>query len=28
MESDRQWCRDHKSDWDHSKYDIDIYMHH
>jgi hypothetical protein len=27
MDSDRQWCRDHKADWDHSTFDIGIYMH-
>lgn len=28
MDSDRQWCRDHKVDWDHDRYDRDNYMHH
>ena len=27
MESDRQWCRDHKADWDHDRFDIGIYLH-
>ncbi len=27
MDSDRQWCKDHKADWDHSKYDTGIYIH-
>jgi hypothetical protein len=27
MESDRQWCRDHKADWDHGRFDIGIYLH-
>jgi hypothetical protein len=27
MDSDRQWCRDHKADWDHSTFDIGIYVH-
>jgi hypothetical protein len=28
MERDRQWCRDHKADWDHSAFDVGIYIHH
>lgn len=27
MDRDRQWCRDHHSDWDHSRFDIGIYFH-
>jgi len=27
MDSDRQWCRDHKADWDHSMFDVGIYFH-
>jgi hypothetical protein len=27
MDSDRRWCKDHKSDWDHKKYDTGIYIH-
>jgi hypothetical protein len=26
MDGDRQWCRDHKADWDHSRFDIGIYF--
>jgi hypothetical protein len=28
MDNDRQWCRDHHSDWDHSKFDVGIYIKH
>ena len=28
MESTRQWCREHKSDWDHDHFDIGIYFRH
>lgn len=28
MEADRHWCRDHHSDWDHSMFDIGIYIKH
>ena len=28
MDGDRQWCRDHKSDWDHSRFDVGIYFRH
>jgi hypothetical protein len=28
MDSDRQWCRDHHADWDHSRFDIGIYFRH
>lgn len=27
MDATRQWCRDHKSDWDHEHFDIGIYLH-
>jgi hypothetical protein len=27
MDADRQWCRDHHSDWDHSMFDVGIYFH-
>jgi hypothetical protein len=27
MESDRQWCRDHKAEWDHDRFDVGIYWH-
>jgi hypothetical protein len=26
MDSDRSWCRDHHADWDHSKFDVGIYV--
>jgi hypothetical protein len=26
MDSDRRWCRDHKADWDHDRFDISIYF--
>ena len=26
MDADRKWCRDHKADWDHNIFDLDIYM--
>ena len=28
MQEDRQWCKDHKADWDHHKFDIGIYFRH
>lgn len=28
METDRKWCRDHHADWDHSMFDIGIYIKH
>jgi hypothetical protein len=28
MDATRQWCREHKSDWDHDHFDIGIYFHH
>jgi hypothetical protein len=28
MDADRSWCKEHKWDWDHDKYDRDNYMHH
>lgn len=27
LQADKQWCREHKADWDH-KFDIGIYVHH
>jgi hypothetical protein len=27
MDTDRQWCRDHKADYDHSRFDVGIYLH-
>jgi hypothetical protein len=26
MDADRQWCRDHKADWDHDRFDIGVYI--
>ena len=26
MNSDRQWCRNHKAEWDHDRFDIGIYF--
>jgi len=28
LEQERQWCRDHHADWDHSLFDVGIYVHH
>jgi hypothetical protein len=28
MDATRQWCRDHKADWDHSRFDVGIYFRH
>jgi hypothetical protein len=28
MNTTRQWCRDHKADWDHDHFDIGIYFGH
>lgn len=28
LEADRQWCRDHHADWDHSLFDVGIYIRH
>jgi len=28
MEAARQWCRDHHSDWDHSQFDVGVYIGH
>lgn len=28
MNATRQWCRDHKTDWDHEHFDIGIYFGH
>lgn len=27
MDTDRQWCRDHKADWDHDRFDVGVYIH-
>jgi hypothetical protein len=26
MNSDRRWCKDHHSDWDHTRFDVGIYF--
>jgi hypothetical protein len=26
MDADRNWCRDHHADWDHTKLDVGIYV--
>lgn len=26
MDQTRQWCRDHKADWDHNSFDVGIYL--
>lgn len=26
MDETRQWCRDRKSDWDHSRFDVGLYI--
>lgn len=26
LDNDRRWCRDHKADWDHDRFDIGIYI--
>jgi hypothetical protein len=26
MNADRQWCKDHKADWDHNHFDVGIYF--
>jgi hypothetical protein len=28
MDETRRWCRDHKADWDHDRFDIGVYFHH
>jgi hypothetical protein len=28
LEEARQWCRDHKAEWDHNVFDVGIYVHH
>jgi hypothetical protein len=28
LDQERQWCRDHKADWDHSLFDVGIYVRH
>jgi hypothetical protein len=26
MEEDRAWCREHKAEWDHDRFDVGIYV--
>jgi hypothetical protein len=26
LDQARQWCRDHRADWDHSQFDVGIYL--
>jgi hypothetical protein len=26
MDKSRQWCRDHKADWDHDRFDLSFYL--
>jgi hypothetical protein len=28
LDQERQWCRDHKADWDHNLFDVGIYVRH
>jgi hypothetical protein len=28
MEDSRRWCRDHRADWDHARFDIGFYIRH
>ena len=28
MDANRQWCRDHKADWDHDRFDVGVYFRH
>jgi hypothetical protein len=28
MEADKNWCRDHHADWDHTRFDVGIYIRH
>ena len=28
MDNNRKWCRNHKADWDHGRFDIGIYFRH
>jgi hypothetical protein len=27
MDATRSWCRNHKADWDHNRFDIGVYFH-
>jgi hypothetical protein len=28
MEATRNWCRNHRAEWDHSRFDIGVYFRH
>lgn len=28
MDATRNWCREHKADWDHDRFDVGVYFHH
>lgn len=28
MDADRNWCREHHADWDHTRFDVGIYIKH
>ena len=28
LEADRNWCKSHHADWDHSRFDVGIYLRH
>jgi hypothetical protein len=28
MDADRNWCREHHADWDHTRFDVGIYLKH
>lgn len=28
MEQTREWCRNHKTEWDHDRFDLGVYIHH
>jgi len=28
LDQERKWCRDHKAEWDHSLFDVGIYVRH
>jgi hypothetical protein len=28
LDDDRRWCRNHRADWDHSRFDVGIYFRH
>jgi hypothetical protein len=28
MEATRNWCRSHRADWDHPRFDVGVYLRH